>query len=394
MKAQIQAAVAELFPKLLDIRGHIHAHPELSFQEFETTAYIKRQLDELGISYEDHFTETGLVAYIKGQQPERKTIALRADIDALPIQETNQVDYVSKHPGIMHACGHDVHTTCLLGAAGILHRLRDQFSGTIKLIFQPGEERLPGGASLMIKAGVLEQPRVETIIGQHVHPPLEVGKIGLKPGLYMASADELFVTITGQGGHAALPEDLIDPIIVMNALLPALRAAVNSAQPASIPTVLAFGKVMANGATNVIPDKVHIEGTLRTMDEDWRARIHDILRTKAAEIAQQHDCEIDMDVRKGYPCLVNDAALTSKAKAWAQEYLGEENVVDLPIRMTAEDFSFYSHQVPGCFFRLGTGNPAKGITSPVHTSTFDIDQEALKVGAGMMAWMAYKQLEA
>jgi len=393
VKNRIRQLVEQLYPKLLATRAHIHENPELSFEEFETTKFIKAELDALGIPYDDSFTETGLVGYIHGKEGGGKTIALRADIDALPIQETNTADYASKNAGKMHACGHDVHTTSLLGAAAVLQDLKDEFAGTVKLIFQPGEEKLPGGASLMIKAGVLANPEVEKIYGQHVHPPLEGGKVGFKPGLYMASADELYVSVTGQGGHAALPDDLIDPIIVTTQLLPELRKAVAAAQPPEIPTVLAFGKVIADGATNVIPDSVHIEGTLRTMDETWRAKMHDILRSVAADIAEQHNCAINMDVRKGYPCLVNDEELTAHAKAWAQEYLGPENVVDLPIRMTAEDFSFFSHAKPGCFYRLGTGNIEKGITSPVHTSTFDIDQEALKVGAGLMAWLAIKQLE-
>jgi amidohydrolase len=293
----------------------------------------------------------------------------------------------------MHACGHDVHTASLLGAADILQGLRKEFEGTIKLIFQPAEERFPGGASLMIKAGVLRNPEPTAILGQHVHPPLEVGKIGLRPGYYMASADEIYVTVEGRGGHGALPQDCIDPVMISAQILVALQQVVSRYSDPVVPSVLSFGYIASDGgATNVIPNKVFLKGTFRTMDEKWRAEAHLRMKTMAAAIAEGMGGKCDFRIDKGYPALFNEAKITARTKKRAIEYLGPENVVDLSIRMTAEDFAYYSHELPGCFYRLGTGNPARGITSPVHTDTFDIDEDALQIGAGLMAWLAVHEL--
>jgi len=392
MKSIIQQKAKELFPKLQAIRHHIHRNPELSFQEYETTKYIASQLDELGITYSFDFADTGLVAELRGKNPERKTIALRADIDALPILEENDVPYKSQKDGLMHACGHDVHTTNLIGAASILNELKDEFEGTIRLIFQPGEEQLPGGASLMIEAGVLENPSVQSIIGQHVPPPLAVGKIGLKPGQYMASADEIHLTITGTGGHAALVDDYLNPIPRAAQLILDIRKAVMEAKAEDEQTVLAFGDFRGHGATNVIPEKVRIMGTFRSLNEDWRFRVHDIIKDVVARHSDEFQGQIELVIPRGYPSLFNDVALTNKVKSWAIDYMGEENVVDLPLRMTGEDFSFYTHKTAGCFYRLGTGNEERGITAAVHQPTFDIDEAALIPGAGLMAYLAIMEV--
>lgn len=401
MVEKIKILAQKYFNEVVEIRRHLHAHPELSFEEFNTAAYIASKLQEYKIPYKQGIVKTGIVAYIEGKTPSKKTIALRADMDALPITETNNCEYKSTNNGVMHACGHDVHTASLLGAAKILNELKSEFEGTIKLIFQPGEEKLPGGASLMIKEGVLKNPEVSCIFGQHVFPSMETGKVGFRKGMYMASTDELYVTVKGKGGHAAMPAEYNNPLLIASALMIELNKNFMEMPPAystlegdnqHYPTVLAFGKITGNGATNVIPDEVKIEGTFRTMNEDWRSNAHTKMKTVANEIASKHNAVIDFKIEKGYPFLVNDEKLTSKAQLAAEQYLGKENVEELPIRMTAEDFAYFSQQLPACFYRLGTGNKSKGITSGVHTSTFDIDEQALEIGAGLMAWLALNEL--
>ena len=314
-------------------------------------------------------------------------------MDALPILEANQVPYKSQNTGVMHACGHDVHTSSLLGTARILNELRNEFEGTVKCIFQPGEERLPGGASLMIKAGVLENPRPTSIFGQHVHPPLRAGMIGLKPGIYMASADEIYVTVKGRGGHGAMPQDCIDPVVITAQIIVALQQLISRYADPAVPTVLTFGKINSTGgSTNIIPNEVKLEGTFRTMHEKWRAEAHKRMKKIAESVAKGYGAACDFHIMRGYPVLYNHEELTRRTKTWAIDFLGKQNVVDLPIRMTAEDFAYFSQAMPACFYRLGTGNPERGITSPIHTDTFDIDETALETGMGLMAWLALKEL--
>lgn len=395
LKDKVKQLAKEYFAEVVDIRRHLHQYPELSYEEVETGKFIAEKLKSYGIEHEHGCAENGVVGIIKGKNPDAKVVALRGDIDALPITEANDVPYKSKKEGIMHACGHDVHTSSLLGSAKILHQLRDEFDGSIKLIFQPAEERAPGGASIMIKEGVLENPRPQHIFGQHVHPPLEVGKVGLCPGKYMASADELYLTVKGRGGHGALPQDCIDPIVITAHIITALQQIVSRRADPTIPTVLTLGKINSTGgATNIIPNEVKLQGTFRTMNEAWRAEAHKRMKKMAIAMAEGMGGACEFEIKNGYPYLVNDEALTARAKSYAVEYLGAENVVDLPIRMTAEDFSYYSHHVPACFYRLGTGNTAKGITSPVHTNTFDIDEQSLELSTGLMAWLALKELGA
>lgn len=392
IRKQIEAAATDAFNSLQAIRRHLHMHPELSYEEVETSRYISEQLAKAGIEHQCNIGGHGIVGFIRGKNPGRKVIALRGDMDALPIQEAGDHPYKSKNPGKMHACGHDVHTTCLLGAALILNGLRSEFEGTVKLIFQPAEEKLPGGASLMIADGVLENPRVGSIFGQHVHPPLEVGKVAFRGGMMMASADELFLTVKGKGGHAALPQNFIDPVLISAHIITAVQQIVSRNANPVIPTVISFGKVTANGATNVIPDEVKIEGTFRTFDEDWRKEVHERIRRIAAGIAESMGGSCEVHIPKGYPHLKNNEALTARAVEWAREYLGDDQVEEMPLRMTGEDFAYYSHHADACFYRLGTGNAEKGITSPVHTNTFDIDEQALVTGAGLMAWLAVCEL--
>lgn len=394
LRDEIKHLAKSYHQEVIDIRRHLHQNPELSFEEVKTGQFIAQKLSEFGISHKHGVADNGLVGLIEGQEPEKKVIALRADMDALPIIEANEVAYKSKNEGVMHACGHDVHTASLLGSAKILNRIKDKFQGTIKLIFQPAEERLPGGASLMIKEGALENPTPTGIFGQHVHPPLEVGKVGFRGGRYMASADELYLTVTGKGGHGALPQDCVDPILVAAHIVTALQQIVSRNANPIIPTVLTFGKINSTGgATNVIPNEVKLMGTFRTMDEKWRFEAHRHLRQIVEGVSASMGAKADLEIIVGYPNLYNDEALTAKAKQYAIDYLGAENVVDLPIRLTAEDFAFYSQKMPACFYRLGTGNQAKGITSPVHTTTFDVDEACLEVSIGLMAWLALEELK-
>ena len=372
-------------------RRHLHSHPELSFHEVETSAFVAKKLDELGLQYQ-RMADNGLVALIKGEKPSDKVVALRADMDALPILEANDVPYKSQNTGIMHACGHDAHTSSLLGTAKILTGLTSQFGGTVKLIFQPAEEKLPGGASLMIKEGVLENPKPQAVIGQHVMPLIDAGKVGFRAGKYMASADEIYVTVRGKGGHAAQPQQNIDPVLITAHILTALQQVVSRFADPKTPSVLSFGKVIANGATNVIPNEVYLEGTFRTMDEKWRAEAHIKMKKLAEGIAESMGGSCEFNIMKGYPFLVNEEKLTAATRASAEEYLGKENVLDLDIWMAAEDFAYYSQVADSCFYRLGTRNESRGITSSVHTPTFDVEESALQLSTGLMAYLAIKQL--
>jgi amidohydrolase len=376
------------------MRRHLHQHPELSFQEKETAAFVSKQLTSFGIAHQRDVAGHGIVALIYGQEPDSQVIALRGDMDALPIAEQNDVPYKSKHTGVMHACGHDVHTSSLLGTARILQELRSEWKGTIKLLFQPAEEKLPGGASLMIADGALTNPAPTAILGQHVHPSLEAGKVGFRGGMFMASADELYLTLKGRGGHGAMPHECIDPIAMAAQVIVALQQVVSRYGNPTIPSVLTFGKIQSvGGGTNIIPTEVVLEGTFRTMDEPWREEAHKRIRKIAKGIAEGMGGACDCHIERGYPALINDEKLTAETMAYATEYLGAENVVTLPIRMTAEDFAYYSQVMPACFYRIGTGNVARGITSAVHTATFDIDEAALETSVGLMAWLAVKRLE-
>jgi len=379
-------------PWLEETRRHLHSHPELSFEEFNTSAYIQDQLEKLEVPFEV-MCGTGVVGMIKGEA-EGKTIALRADIDALPITELNEVDYKSQSAGVMHACGHDVHTTSLLGTAAILMRLKSQMKGSVKLIFQLGEEKLPGGASMMIEAGVLQNAIPDSIVGQHVYPELEAGKVGFRSGKYMASADEIHLTVIGKGGHAALPDRNIDPVLIASHIIVALQQVVSRRVHPGLPCVLSFGKVEANGATNVIPDQVKIAGTFRTFDEEWRSKAHGIITDIAQNTATAMGGECEVNIGVGYPFVDNDQVTTELAQNAAIEFVGQENVVDLEMRMTAEDFAFYSQQIPGTFYRLGTRESSASSIRGLHTPTFDVDERCLETGAGLMAYIALKQLEA
>lgn len=392
LKEEVKSLSKQIFPQVVADRRCFHANPELSFEEFETSEFIKGRLDELGIPWRT-MANTGIVALLKGDLPSTKTIALRADMDALPIQEVSGREYGSKNAGKMHACGHDAHSASLLGVAKILTALKNRFGGTVKFIFQPGEEKLPGGASLMIKEGVLEDPIPDAVVGQHVMPMIEVGKVGFRSGKYMASSDEIYVKVKGKGGHGAQPQQNIDPIVITAHIITALQQIVSRVADPRIPSVLSFGKIVAEGATNIIPEEVYLEGTFRTFDENWRTKAHQKMKKMAEGIADSMDAVCEFEIRKGYPYLVNEDRLTTQLRVFAEDYVGKENVEDLDIWLAAEDFAFYSQQAPACFYRLGTANKEKGITSAVHTSTFDIDERALELSTGLMAYLAIKQMD-
>jgi amidohydrolase len=383
----------EIYPKLVSIREHLHAHPELSFQEYNTSKFIKDQLDEWNISYRDGFVKTGIVARIVGEKnSSSKRIAIRADIDALPISEENTCSYRSQNEGCMHACGHDVHTTSVLGAAYILNELRREWSGEVIFIFQPGEEKLPGGAKGMMEEGALGDPLPDAILGLHVEPTMQIGNLGFKGGKYMASGDEIYIDIIGEGGHAAAPHKHADTVSIAAHLLVELQQIVSRLTPPVIPTVLTFGKVIADGATNVIPAKVAIEGTFRTFDEKWRKQAHKKIKDIAAGMAKAFEVEINVKIVGGYPVLNNDKALTKNIQHFGKDLLGKEHIETLSIRMSAEDFSEYSQHMPACFYRLGVRNEDKNIIYPVHHPQFDADQEAVRYGAMSLAYFANQLL--
>lgn len=383
---RIKQLAMDMYEELKSIRHHIHAHPELSYQEFETSAFIQQYLKKLNIPFEIK-AKTGVIGLIKGKNPNSRIIALRADMDALPIQEENNISYKSTKPNIMHACGHDVHTTCLLGAANILQQTFNDWEGTIKLIFQPGEEKNPGGASLLIKEGVLQNPRPQGIVALHVNPQLEVSKLSFRKGMAMASADEIYITIKGKGGHAAAPHLTADTILIASQLIVGLQQIISRNCNPFSPSVLSISSIHGGNTTNVIPSEVKLMGTFRAMDETWRFKAHELIKKQTHELVQAMGATADVHIDIGYPVLYNNEALTDKAWNLAKNYMGDKYVEETEMRMGAEDFAYYTHQVPGCFFRLGTANAKKNITSGVHTPTFNIDEDALPIGAGMMAWL-------
>ena len=386
LKEEIKRLAKQYAQEFIEIRHHLHANPELSYEEYETSKFIQNKLQQFGIPFETKAT-TGVVGLIKGTNPAKKVIALRADMDALPITEENDVSYKSTKQGLMHACGHDVHTTCLLGASKILNELKDKWEGTVKLIFQPGEEKNPGGASLMIKDGVLENPKPSAIFGLHVHPGLQIGKTSFREGKVMASADELYITVKGKGGHAASPHLCIDPILIASHLIIALQQVVSRNNNPHNPTVLSITSFQGGTTTNVIPNEIKLKGTFRAMDEEWRFKGHKLITKIATDLVRGMGGEIDIHIDIGYPSVYNNEKLNGLAKQKASEYIGDDNVEETEKRMGAEDFGYYSQQIAGCFYRLGVMNIEKGITSGVHTPTFNIDENAIEIGMGMMAWL-------
>ncbi|MEI6087155.1 MAG: M20 family metallopeptidase [Bacteroidota bacterium] len=389
LKLSILERAKNYSEKFIQIRRHLHAHPELSYQEFETSKFVQKQLQEMGIAFEVIAT-TGVLGIIKGKNPDSRVIALRADMDALQITEENKVSYCSQNVGVMHACGHDVHTTILLGAAQILNELKGEWEGTIKLLFQPGEEKNPGGASYMIRDGALENPKPTGIIALHVHPGLDSGKLSFRKGRVMASADEIYMTISGKGGHAAAPHLTADTILIASQLIVSLQQIISRNNNPLSPSVLSICSIQGGHTTNVIPTEVKLKGTFRAMDETWRFKAHELIRKQAMGLVESMGGTLDLLIDVGYPTVDNDPAFTDKNWDLANVYLGKENVQETEVRMGAEDFGYYSQKIPGCFFRLGVRNEEKGIINNVHTPQFDIDESAIEIGIGVMAWLGAK----
>lgn len=393
IRKEIEAMASAGFGEVVEIRRHFHRHPELSCEEVRTAEFICRKLGEYGIPYRSGVAGTGVVGLIRGKNPEKDCIALRADMDALPIREENKTEYRSQNEGVMHACGHDVHMACLLGAARILAGLRERFGGTVKLIFQPSEETYPGGAIRMIEEGVMQDPAPRHVIAQHVINTLEAGSVGLHPGAYMASTDEIFLTVKGRGGHAATPSQVTDPILIASHIVVALQQIVSRHADPVMPTVLSFGKITGKGRTNVIPDEVKLEGTVRTYDEDWRLEVHRRIGRIASGIAEGMGGSCEVRVARGYPFLYNDPDLTRKLTEFALEYHGPGRVKELEKRMTAEDFAYFAREAPSCLYRLGIAGPGQGNAPNLHTATFDVDESCLKTGMETLAWMAIRLME-
>jgi amidohydrolase len=386
LKEKIRLLAKKYAPETIEIRRHLHAYPELSYKEFQTSAFVQDKLKEMGIPFEIKAT-TGVVGILKGMNPDSRIVALRADMDALPIREENDVPYKSKNEGIMHACGHDAHTSILLGASKILNELKAEWEGTIKLIFQPGEEKNPGGASLLIKEDVLHNPQPEAIFGLHVHPGLEIGRFSFRGGPSMASADEIYITVRGKGGHAATPQLSVDTVLIASHIVVALQQVISRNKNPFTPSVLTIGSFQGGYTTNVIPSEVKLMGTFRAIDETWRFQAHQLIHRICKGIGQAMGAEIDVLVDVGYPVVNNDEKLYPVARRKAEEYAGPENVEETEVRMGSEDFGYYTQEIPGCFYRIGVMNKAKGITSGVHTPTFNIDESAIEKGMGMMAWL-------
>ena len=389
LKEKIQTLSEKNFDEFVQIRRHLHAHPELSYQEFETSKFVQQQLQTLGIPFEV-MAGTGVVGIIEGKNPAKKIIALRADMDALPITEKNEVEYRSKNEGVMHACGHDVHTTCLLGAAKIFQELRSHWDGPVKLIFQPGEERNPGGASIMINEGVLQNPAPQAIFGLHVHPPRATGKLSCRGGQVRARADDIYITIKGKGGHAAAPHLTADTILIASHLIVALQQIISRNRNPFYPSVLSICSIQGGHTTNVIPSEVKLMGTFRALDEEWRFKAHELIRKQATELVHAMGGEIDLHIDVGYPSVYNNEKLYTVARALAEDFIGADHVETTEMRMGAEDFGYYTQKIPGCFYRLGVMNESKGISSGVHTPTFNVDENAIEIGMGMMAWLGAK----
>ncbi|MBD0366962.1 MAG: amidohydrolase [Flavisolibacter sp.] len=385
LQRRIQQLAKQYADEFIQIRHHLHAHPELSYQEYETSRFIQQKLQEYAIPFEVK-AGTGVVGLLEGKNQDKRVIALRGDMDALPIKEENDVPYKSRKEGLMHACGHDVHTTCLLGAAKILSETKDAWEGTIKLIFQPGEEKNPGGASLLIKEGVLENPKPQCIFALHVNPQLEVGNLSFRGGQVMASADEIYITIRSKGGHAAAPHLTADTILIASHLVVSLQQIISRNNDPFTPSVLSITSFQGGYTTNVIPTEVKLMGTFRSMNEEWRYKAHDLIRKQAKEVVQAMGAEADVHIDVGYPTVYNNENLNTQARQQAEEYMGKDKIHETEMRMGAEDFGFYSQQIPGCFFRLGTGNKERGITAGVHTPYFNIDDRAIEIGMGIMAF--------
>jgi amidohydrolase len=381
----------DLLPDLILLRRKLHQYPELSFKEFETSKRIAKELEQIGIPYYSGLNKTGIIGIIEGDKP-GLTIGIRAELDALPISEESGVEYSSQNPNVMHACGHDIHMANLIGVAMILWQLRETFSGKVLLIFQPGEELLPGGAKGIMESEIFLKNKPDIMLGLHILPELPIGKVGFRTGAYMASGDEVYITVKGKGGHAALPQTLIDPVLIASHIIVGLQQVVSRKNPSAIPTVLSFGKVIANGANNIIPNEVSIEGTFRTMDEAWRTQAHTHINRIAEGIAASMEGSCTIEIRRGYPSIINNTFLTNFVSACAKDYVGIDNVVDLPLRMTTDDFAYYAAAIPSVYFRIGSGSDNIQ-TSSLHSRNLIVNDQLLESSVGLTSWLVLQSLK-
>ncbi len=383
LKENIKKYAKSILCEIQEIRQFLHEYPELSFQEVKTSQFIQNKLDSYGISYKSGYVKTGIVAKLEGKNPNKKVIALRADLDALPITESPKNKFCSKNNGVMHACGHDMHMASLLGVAKILKQFKDHWEGTVLFIFQPGEELLPGGAKLLLETDALTPPP-HWIIGQHVLPDMSSGTVGFRSGMYMASGDEIYLTVKGEGGHAAMPNKCADTILIASHIIVALQQIVSRHCDPRIPTVLTFGDIQGKGATNIIPKEVKIAGTFRTMNEAWRTKAKQLITSIAQHTAESMGATCEVEIKHGYPFLINHEELTNQAKYAAIDFLGEKYVTNMDIRMTTEDFGYYSQHYPATFYRFGVKHENSGA---LHTSTFQADDKSLETAIGVMTWI-------
>ncbi len=392
IKETILIKSSDLKNEVIKLRRHLHKYPELSYKETETASFICNWLRKNGIEYRKGIAGTGIIGTIKGKGEGKNIIAIRAEMDALPVTERNNTDFASINLGKMHACGHDAHMAMLMGTASLLNNLRDQFGGTVLLIFQPGEEKSPGGARLMIESGELNHPKPDMIIAQHILPELETGKVGYKSGRYMASCDEIYITVSGKGGHAALPGLSTDQIYIASNFVVRLKDQMLQLQTErGIPTVLGIGKISGDGATNVIPEIVEIAGTFRTFDEKWRAEALDLIKSIAKETEIEFGVKIKINIAEGYPVLINNNNLTEQAISFSSALLGKDKIETFDIRMSSDDFSFYSVLAPSLYYRIGIRKKGAEMKK-LHSADFDIDEEGLETGVANMTWLVYNFL--
>jgi len=393
MENKIKELANKYLEEIVNIRRHIHANPELSFEEEKTSAYVQNILNEIGIPYETGFATHGVLGILKGEKGRGKTLALRADMDALPINEEVDLPFKSMNQGKMHACGHDIHTACLLGAAKILFELKAEIKGTILFVFQPGEEKLPGGASIMMNDGIFSKYIPDIIIGQHVYPELPAGEVGFRPGQYMASADEIYITFKGKGGHAALPHNTVDTVLMVSQAVVALQQVVSRNIPTQVPAVLSFGNIDCKSAMNIVPETIKLEGTFRIMNEEWRYIAHDKIRQIATSVAEGMGGSCDVDIQIGFPSVFNNLEITGNAQKAAKQFVGQKRVHDLDIRMTAEDFGWYAQKYAACFYRLGVGHTDGTISGGLHSPNFLANEKSIETGMALMAYLAIDGLK-
>ena len=389
----IKGYAREYSAEVIGWRRHLHRHPELSQQEFGTMAFVADRLRDMGLHPQTGIGKTGVMAMIRGGiDPDGYCVALRADYDALPLTEATGLPFASENEGVMHACGHDMHTSSLLGAAKILTTIRERLKGSVMLIFEPSEEMYPGGARMMMDDGLFNAVMPNEIYSFHCLPEMEVGRIGMKKGRYMASTDELYWTVKGKGGHGATPHMSVDPILIASHIVVALQQLVSRNAPPMMPTVLSFGKFVGEGRTNIIPDEVKMEGIIRTFDPQWRLDCHEKIRKMSCGIAESMGGRCDLFIDFGYPPVINDDACTQQVHDNGVDYLGADNVDWLDLRMTAEDFAFFAQKIPACYFRVGIHVPGTPYCN-LHRPDLLVDERSMEIASGFEAYNAFMALE-